>query len=52
MIQRKGLSGTSIWSKTKPIREIKPMSLSEEELIIKLKKYKIIFIDDINNENN
>jgi len=44
--QRKGLSGTAIWSKTKPIRRIEPMSLDTEGRItaLEFKDYNVVTV--------
>ena len=52
MIQRKGLSGTSIWSKTKPIREIKPMSLSVSEGRITAVEFKNLIVVTVYTPNS
>ena len=50
--QRKGLSGTSIWSKTKPIREIDPMSLSISEGRITAVEFKNLIVVTVYTPNS
>lgn len=50
--QRKGLSGTSIWSKEKPIREIEPMSLSVSEGRITAVEFKKVIVVTVYTPNS